>query len=176
MFCRVDGPSQSVSNQNKEFCKVIMHGRLKVRTSAEEAIRKKKEQDLKAKAYRNGMDKILAMRAARQLDQNLLDLSAKILSVNPDLSTLWNIRRECILEMTKDASEPDTALFDRDLGFTETCLQVQPKSYGAWHHRVWILENCPSPDWDREVKLCTIYLKKDERNCEFMLLCHCVTI
>lgn len=143
-----------------------MHGRLKVRTSAEEAIRKKKEHDLKAKAYRHGMDKIFAMRAANQLDQTLLDIAAKILSVNPDLSTLWNIRRECILKMIA-VDEPDYSIFDRDLGFTESCLMVQPKSYGAWHHRVWILENCPTPDWDREVKLCTTYLKKDERNCKF---------
>lgn len=142
-----------------------MHGRVKVRTSAEEAIRKKKEQDLKAKAYRNGMDKILAMRSAKLFDQKLLDLSGKILSVNPDLTTLWNIRRECILKMTA-GEEPDDALFDRDLGFTESCLQIQPKSYGAWHHRIWILENSPNPDWDREVKICTTYLKKDERNCK----------
>lgn len=142
-----------------------MHGRVKVRTSAEEAIRKKKEDDLKAKAYRNGMDKILAMRSGSKLDQNLLDLSAKILSVNPDLTTLWNIRRECILKMSAGV-EPDMSLFDRDLGFTESCLQIQPKSYGAWHHRVWILENSPNPDWDKEVKLCTNYLKRDERNCK----------
>ena len=142
-----------------------MHGRLKVRTSAEEAIRKKKEHDLKAKAYRNGMDKIIAMRNANLLDQNLLDLTGKILSVNPDLSTLWNIRRECILKMTAKA-DPDVSLFDRDLSFTEVCLMIQPKSYGTFHHRVWILENSPCPDWGREVKLCTNYLKKDERNCE----------
>lgn len=142
-----------------------MHGRLKVRTSAEEAIRKKKEQDLKAKAYRNGMDKIFALRSKNCLDQNLLELTGKILSVNPDLSTLWNIRRECILKMTS-GDEPDLTLFERDLGFTELCLQVQPKSYGAWHHRVWILENSPEPDWNREVNLCTIYLRKDERNCK----------
>jgi geranylgeranyl transferase type-2 subunit alpha len=142
-----------------------MHGRLKVRTSAEEAARKKKEQDLKAKAYRHGMDKILALRASKNYDSTLLDLTAKILSVNPDLATLWNIRRECILKMTAD-NEENNSLFDKDLGFTEICLQVQPKSYGAWHHRVWILENSPNPDWNREVNLCTLYLKKDERNCE----------
>lgn len=144
-----------------------MHGRLKVRTSAEEAIRKKKEQDLKAKAYRHGMDKIFAMRSENLLDQSLLDLTGKILSVNPDLSTLWNIRRECILKMTS-GEEPDKTLFERDLGFTELCLQVQPKSYGAWHHRVWILENSPEPDWNREVTLCTVYLRKDERNCKWI--------
>lgn len=142
-----------------------MHGRLKVRTSAEEAIRKKKEQDLKAKAYRNGMNTIFTLRKNMNFDQNLLDITSKILSVNPDLSTLWNIRKECILKMTT-GDEPDLAIFERDLGFTELCLQVQPKSYGAWHHRVWILENSPNPDWNREVNLCTIYLKKDERNCK----------
>lgn len=144
-----------------------MHGRLKVRTSAEEAARKKKEHNLKAKAYRNGMDKIFSMRAQEKLDSTLLDLTGKILSVNPDLSTLWNIRRECILKMTLEDPE-NNAIFEKDLGFTEMCLQIQPKSYGAWHHRVWILENSPSPDWNREVNLCTLYLKKDERNCKFI--------
>lgn len=142
-----------------------MHGRVKVRTSAEEAARKKKEQDLKAKAYRNGMEKILAMRSKENFDKNLLDLTGKILSVIPDISSLWNIRRECILKMSAENPD-DSAIFDRDLGFTENCLQVQPKSYGAWHHRIWILENSPQPDWNREVNLCTIYLKKDERNCK----------
>lgn len=144
-----------------------MHGRLKVRTSAEEAIRKKKEQDLKAKAYRNGMDKIIALRSCDDSAsrRKLLEITGKILSVNPDISTLWNIRRECILKMTA-GDEPDVSLFEKDLGFTELCLQIQPKSYGAWHHRVWILEHSPSPDWDREVNICTAYLKRDERNCK----------
>lgn len=146
-----------------------MHGRLKVRTSAEEAARKKKEQDLKAKAYRNGINKIFILRKDKKYDSALLDLCGKILSVNPDHSTLWNIRKECILKMTSDSTENNT-LFERDLGFTEMCLQVQPKSYGAWHHRVWILENSPDPDWNREVNLCTLYLKKDERNCEWCFI------
>lgn len=79
-----------------------MHGRLKVRTSEEEALRKKKEQDLKAKAYRVGIEKIFKMRESGKFDQDLLDLTGKLLMANPDISTLWNIRKECILKMTEE--------------------------------------------------------------------------
>lgn len=148
-----------------------MHGRLKVRTTEEEAARKKKENDLKAKAYRIGFDKILAMRAEENFGKELMDLTGKILLANPDVSTLWNIRRECILKISKENPD-DESIFERDLGFTESCLQIQPKSYGAWHHRVWILENSPNPNWEREVNLCTLYLKKDERNCKYFKPLH----
>lgn len=47
------------------------------------------------------MTKIFELRERQQLDTPLMDLTAKILSVNPDIITLWNIRRECILKMTE---------------------------------------------------------------------------
>ena len=59
-------------------------------------------------------------------------------------------------------------LMKDELGFLESCLKVNPKSYGAWHHRSFIMENMPSPDWERELQLCNTFLEYDERNCEFM--------
>ncbi|KAL5280311.1 hypothetical protein ACFFRR_004346 [Megaselia abdita] len=142
-----------------------MHGRLKVRTSAEEAARKKKEQDLKVKAYKAAMGRIHQKRSTNELDQEMMTLSGQILARNPDVFTLWNIRKESLLEITSSLEDEEKqALFDKDLGFVEQCLMVNPKSYGAWHHRCWILENSPSPNWQREVQLCTRYLKMDERN------------
>lgn len=79
-----------------------MHGRVKVRTSAEEALRKKKEQEMKAKAYRIGTEKIFSLRASQNYGQELMELTSKILFVNPDVMTLWNIRRECILAMMEE--------------------------------------------------------------------------
>lgn len=78
----------------------FQHGRLKVRTSAEEAARKKKEQDLKVKAYKAAMGRILHKRSIKELDSEMMTLSGQILGRNPDVFTLWNIRKECLEELT----------------------------------------------------------------------------
>ncbi|XP_053695035.1 geranylgeranyl transferase type-2 subunit alpha [Sabethes cyaneus] len=140
-----------------------MHGRLKVRSSAEEAARKRKEQELKAQKFRSGMGRILLKKVSDELDDEMMELTGRILAANPDIATLWNLRRRCIQKFALEDTD-NQALFDKDLNFTEMCLQVNPKSYCAWHHRCWILENGPSPNWLKEVDLCTKYLKLDERN------------
>lgn len=154
---------------NSKITLKFQHGRLKVRTSAEEAARKKKEQDQKVKLYRVGMKQIFVKRAAQQFDDEMMSLTAAILGKNPDISTLWNIRRDCILLQDSDHIVDADKLkqtFQKDLDFTEHCLLVNPKSYCVWHHRCWILEHSPNPNWTNEVDVCTKYLKLDERNCK----------
>lgn len=140
-----------------------MHGRLKVRSSAEEAVRKRKEQEQKAQKFRSGMGRILLKKVSDELDEEMMELTGRILFANPDIATLWNLRRRCIQKFT-ETDKDNQALFDKDLNFTEMCLQVNPKSYCAWHHRCWILENAPASNWQKEVDLCSKYLKLDERN------------
>lgn len=147
----------------------MQHGRLKVRTSAEEAARKKEEQRQKAKAYLAAMNRILKKKESAEYDEEMMQLVASILTRNPDVSTLWNIRRLCLLQLKASDAVDEQALFDKDLGFTEQCLHANPKSYCVWHQRCWILENSPTPNWQREVSLCTKYLKMDERNCMYTL-------
>lgn len=115
-------------------------------------------------AYRGGMKQIMQKKSIEAYDTELLTLTTAILSRNPDIATLWNLRRQCILELPTD----DPA-YRKDLDFTETCLLVNPKSYCVWHHRCWLLETMQSPDWQREVDVCTKYLKLDERNCMVFL-------
>lgn len=137
-----------------------------MRTTEEEAQKRRNEQAIKVKAYRAAMAKIFEKRAAEQYDTELLQLTSGVLTRNPDVFTLWNVRREYLLKLKSEKREEVQETFTKDLQFTEQCLQVNPKSYSAWHHRCWILENITEPNWEHEVKLCTKYLQKDERNCE----------
>lgn len=87
---------------------------------------------------------------AKPSPEILLTLTEKMLSVNPDPSHLWNIRREMLLYVpaaaTSNADEPEdisSNTFSLDiqpeLTLTAHCLQRNPKSYSAWFHRKWSL-------------------------------------
>nr|XP_021184116.2 geranylgeranyl transferase type-2 subunit alpha [Helicoverpa armigera] len=143
-----------------------MHGRVKVRTTEEERVRKEKERQEKLKVYKHAMQKIFHMRQEGELDKDLLELTGKVLSSNPDISTLWNIRREIlsIFKKNNESEEELSQLYDAELHLTEYCLKINPKSYCAWHQREWVLTTRTDPDWAKELSLCNTYLKLDERN------------
>lgn len=116
--------------------------------------------------YRGAMSKIFEKRASNEFDSEMMSLTASVLQRNPDISTLWNIRREYFLKLKEENSEDLQILLDKELSLTEACLYANPKSYCIFHQRCWIMENSEEPNWKREVDLCTRYLDKDERNCE----------
>lgn len=70
--------------------------------------------------------------------------------------------------------EEMSGIFKSELQFLETCLRGNPKSYGVWNHRCFIMETMDAPDWARELQLCNVFLEYDERNCEcYCVLCCC---
>ncbi|XP_038597225.1 geranylgeranyl transferase type-2 subunit alpha [Tachyglossus aculeatus] len=142
-----------------------MHGRLKVKTTEEQAEAKRQEQEKKLKLYQASTSAIFQKRQAGQLDESVLELTSQILGANPDFATLWNCRREVLLRLEAQRSPEELeALVAAELGFLERCLRVNPKSYGTWHHRCWLLARLPRPDWARELDLCARFLDSDERN------------
>ncbi|XP_021796777.1 geranylgeranyl transferase type-2 subunit alpha isoform X3 [Papio anubis] len=160
-----------------------MHGRLKVKTSEEQAEAKRLEREQKLKLYQSATQAVFQKRQAGELDESVLELTSQILGANPDFATLWNCRREVLqqLETQKCVGIQDlrrlpwpcaytaspeelAALVKAELGFLESCLRVNPKSYGTWHHRCWLLGRLPEPNWARELELCARFLEVDERN------------
>ena len=125
------------------------------------------------------MTAVFAMRAKGIKDEQVMDITSKLLIVNPDVQTLWNYRREVLLEwrslaveQTNQVNQEDQTspeeVFDSkcrdELLFVEQCLPKNPKSYSCWHHRQWILQSMFKPDIDRELQLCDFALSKDSRN------------
>jgi geranylgeranyl transferase type-2 subunit alpha len=138
--------------------------------------------------------------------EEALTLSAQLLRVNPDVYTLWNHRKEAIVasqvvrheleeadtgeaEGAGESAAPSTSFLKTELGLIAECIQKNPKSYGAWHHRRWLLEHafpCTAssssssfsssssaaaapppqlvPTLDKELALCAQLLDLDERN------------
>ena len=143
-----------------------MHGRVKVRTSEEQAAAKKLEREKKIKKYQLVTGEIQRKREAGELDEELLRLTEELLSQNPDHYTVWNTRREVVLQLLAAATEDSSKqeLFKKELHFLELCLKVNPKSYGTFLHRRWVLAQIPTPNWQQEISLCDLFLSYDERN------------
>lgn len=143
-----------------------MHGRLKIKTSAQQEEEKKKERKIKLAGYRAAMTKIMSNRKEGVQDDSQLKLTGQVLVSNPDIHTLWNIRKECVInkiEAVDEASEKDI-VWMKEVELTSQCLMTNPKSYGAWHHRQYSLEKMSSPPWEQELVLCDKFLTMDERN------------
>lgn len=145
-----------------------MHGRVKVRTTEEEKEIKALERQKKVSIYKLLIGQIQEKRKSGQLNNELLTLTAQLLLGNPDIYTLWNIRRETLLQLSNsefsDNEDELVILFDSELQLTESCLRINPKSYCAWHQRKWVLDTRSNADWEKELLLCNTYLNYDERN------------
>uniref|UniRef100_A0A3Q1GQ67 Geranylgeranyl transferase type-2 subunit alpha n=1 Tax=Acanthochromis polyacanthus TaxID=80966 RepID=A0A3Q1GQ67_9TELE len=139
------------------------HGRVKIKTTAQQEEEKRKEREKKLKIYVAARDACFSKRSEGVWDDEALQLTQQLLSSNPDFATLWNYRREILMHL-----ETWSPLFwltnNAELLFLESCLKVNPKSYGSWHHRGWVSARLPRPDWARELSLCDRCLSLDDRN------------
>lgn len=137
-----------------------MHNRLKIRTTEAQKAAADREKEKKLQVYKKSIADVFERRFRNEYDDLALKSSEGLLRANPDIVTLWNYRKEILLHL-----KPSKEIINDELYLTEKCLQMNPKSYSAWYHRNWVLENVdPDPDWNKELLLCTKYLKMDERN------------
>lgn len=150
-----------------------MHGRLKVKSTEQQKAERQAKRDEKLKTYQYAMGKIFENReswknsAAGKTPIDAWKITAGVLMANPDISTLWAVRKENIEKevlILEEKPEEHDKILTKELDLTIQCLKENPKSYGAWHHRCWSLLKMKKPQWDQELMLCNKYLELDERN------------
>lgn len=106
-----------------------------------------------------------------------LEVNSLVLLENPDYYPCWNARKRFILsrfQELKDQKEALMALIKDELDLNVRTIKRNPKSYFAWYHRRWLLQEATSKvadvfsasfDPTHEIALCTILLSLDQRNC-----------
>ena len=155
-----------------------MHGVTKTEYQAKRTEAHQRERALKAAKYSKVIAAIRQRRAQKLHDAESLGLTSKILELNPEFYTLWNFRKEILLQMFAAAAEASQrqALNAEELRLTLTAIKRQPKSYAAWYHRKWVVCKAreaasssaalaaASCDMVHELALCTKFLELDERN------------
>lgn len=124
----------------------------------------------------------------REPSRELLDLTTRYLTKNPEHYTIWNVRRECLQALcrpfapqrpdqdsteAREGTAPCTAQQSEaehdapliaDLLFVKKILPVFPKAYPIWQHRKWLLARQLLPDHDGELLLVAKLLERDPRN------------
>ena len=116
-----------------------MHGRLKVKTTAQQEAERQEKRNEKLKTYQYAMSNIFENREswknsdAGETPKEAWKITAGVLMANPDISTLWAIRKENIekeILILDDEPEEHDKILTKELELTIQCLKENPKSYG----------------------------------------------
>ncbi|CAO3691655.1 unnamed protein product [Umbelopsis ramanniana] len=143
-----------------------VHGVKKVKTNEELAQARKQKEAVKIKEYNDLVSKCKQEVEAKNFEFSTLRLTSNILQLNPDYYTIWNYRREILLQgifPTMD-DEAKQQVLQQELEFFMQLIRINPKSYSMWNHRRWCLSVMSKPDWQQEFKLVGKMLDLDARN------------
>ncbi|XP_028777733.1 geranylgeranyl transferase type-2 subunit alpha 1 isoform X2 [Neltuma alba] len=123
-------------------------------------------QSAKTEKLRLLQSQFLANHHNRIYSKEALEISVRLLEINPESYTAWNYRKLAVEHLVSQSeSNPDTikSIFDEELKVVESALRQNFKSYGAWHHRKWVLSKGYS-SIDNELRLLDRFQKADPRN------------
>ncbi|KAF8495398.1 rab-protein geranylgeranyltransferase, partial [Gautieria morchelliformis] len=153
------------------------HGIKRVRQNPDISETRKQKELAKIKQYCQLSDQVLARKSVKDCSPEALDLTKQLLAVNPEFYTIWNYRRNILVNgifPSRSPSEINDSL-SADLLLTTTALRQYPKVYWIWNHRRWCLEHIPDgPDqdldgwrrtnWTKELYVVEKMLDADARN------------
>ncbi|KAL8476964.1 hypothetical protein ACS0TY_029312 [Phlomoides rotata] len=139
-----------------------MHGRPRKAPTREE----QDASSIKAAKLRDLQSQVLHFHHNKIFTKEAIDISAKLLESNPEHYSGWNYRKlavQYLLDHQPENGDNTQSIFDEELRIVENALKRNFKSYGAWHHRKWVLSKGHSSS-DKELRLLGKFQKLDSRN------------
>ncbi|CDP11513.1 unnamed protein product [Coffea canephora] len=139
-----------------------MHGRPRKAPTEEE----QEASVVKGAKLRSIQAKFFQFHHTNTYTKEALEVNAKLLEMNPEFITGWNYRKLAVqyhLEAAQSDEDSIKSILDEELKVVESALMTNFKSYGAWHHRKWVL-NMGHSSTDRELFLLKKFQKLDARN------------
>uniref|UniRef100_A0A2P2IKQ2 Geranylgeranyl transferase type-2 subunit alpha n=1 Tax=Rhizophora mucronata TaxID=61149 RepID=A0A2P2IKQ2_RHIMU len=139
-----------------------MHGRPRKAAGQEDAA----ASAAKAEKLRALQSQFLSNHHQNIYTKEAIELSAKLLEINPESYTAWNYRKLAVeYALTQSDSDHDAvkSVLDEELRVVENALRQNFKSYGAWHHRRWVLRKGHS-SVEKELRLLDKFQNADPRN------------
>ncbi|KAL0659692.1 hypothetical protein Bca4012_080277 [Brassica carinata] len=120
----------------------------------------------KAVKLRSLQNQFMSNHHAKIYTKEAIDLSTKLLEINPEAYTAWNYRKLAVEDaLSREESNQDLvkSVLDEELKVVESALRQNFKSYGAWHHRKWVLSKGHS-SVGNELRLLDKFQTLDSRN------------
>lgn len=135
---------------------------------SEEARKAKADKDkAKIQNYKRLTSDILQKRVNNVYTRDTLVQTTELLSLNPEFYTIWNYRREVLLDLFSSNTLVKKETLENDLKFVMAQLKRYPKCYWIWNHRVWCLlrlQESREANWDYELAIVSKLLDLDSRN------------
>ncbi|KAL6935218.1 related to Geranylgeranyl transferase type-2 subunit alpha [Hanseniaspora guilliermondii] len=137
-----------------------MHGVKRINLTEELRAEKEKKEAIQVDRFRNLSSTIEKLKTGKDTNQDLLKSLSEQLTMNPDLTTSYNLRRSIIKDKGYIEDE-----WNQELNFTLQLLTSNPKSYPLWQHRSWILKQIDKDEYyQKELNLTYKLLSMDKRN------------
>ena len=119
----------------------------------------------KVDKYKELNELVLNSKLNKIYNKQSFELITKLLEINPELYTVWNYRKEYLINEIKGMNEINKhEILENELYFVLKQLKKFPKSYWIWNHRIWCLKLDNLSDWENELKLIKQFLTVDSRN------------
>ncbi|KIN94513.1 hypothetical protein M404DRAFT_382751 [Pisolithus tinctorius Marx 270] len=157
-----------------------MHNVRRVRQSPAAIQANKERERSKIVDYLALTNDVISRKKNKDWSRDAFDVTQKLLEKNPEFYTIWNYRRNIMLNgiFPDSTSEQLNNILASELMLTTTALKDHPKVYWLWNHRRWCLQNIPDgpiveekpslqwriDNWNKELAVVDKMLNADPRN------------